>query len=64
MALFRRHTRTRHGESRRKARLFYQQILEEMDRERQQLNEHCVAPHIISEDEKRSDAARKQQKCA
>ena len=63
MGLFRKHTRTRHGESRRKARLFYQQILEEMDRERQQLNEHCVA-HIISEDERRSDTARKQQKCA
>jgi hypothetical protein len=52
MGFFKRHIRTRHGESRRKARLFYQQILEEMDRERRQLNEQCVA-HGISEDEKK-----------
>ena len=50
MALFRKHTRSRIGESRRKAKLFYQQIFEEMDRERQQLKEHCQA-HAIPEDE-------------
>jgi hypothetical protein len=49
MALFRKHTRSRIGESRRKAKLFYQ-ILDEMDRERQQLKEHCKA-HAIPEDE-------------
>jgi hypothetical protein len=57
MELFRRHTRTRHGESRRKARLFYQQLLEEMDRERR-LKEHCLA-HSIAEDERGSDSSRK-----
>ena len=50
MGLFRKHTRSRIGESRRNAKLFYQQILEEMDRERQQLKEHCQA-HAIGEDE-------------
>ena len=39
MGLSRRHTRSRLGESRRQAKLFYQQILEGMDRERQQLDE-------------------------
>lgn len=39
MALSRRHSRSRLGESRRQAKLFYQQILEELDQERQQLNE-------------------------
>jgi len=48
MALSRRHTRSRFGESRRQAKLFYQQILEGMDRERQQLNE-LERPHAISE---------------
>lgn len=50
MGLFRKHTRSRIGESRRKAKLFYQQILDEMDRERQQLKEHYKA-HAIPEDE-------------
>jgi len=39
MALSRRHIRSRFGESRRQAKLFYQQILEGMDQERQQLND-------------------------
>jgi len=39
MALSRRHTRSRFGESRRQAKLFYQQILEGMDQERQPLDE-------------------------
>jgi hypothetical protein len=39
MALSRRHSRSRLGESRRQAKLFYQQILEGMDQERQQLDE-------------------------
>ena len=50
MGLFKKHTRSRLGESRRKAKLFYLQILEEMDRERQQLKKHCPA-HAIPEDE-------------
>jgi hypothetical protein len=41
--LFRKHTRVRLGERRREAKLFCQRILEEMDGERQQLKEHCVA---------------------
>jgi hypothetical protein len=49
MRLSRKHTRSRPGESRRKARLFYQQILEEMDRERQQ--EQCRALAIDDNDE-------------
>jgi len=39
MALSRRHIRSRFGESRRQAKLFYQQILEGMDQERQPLDE-------------------------
>jgi hypothetical protein len=50
MGLYRRHPRSRLGEGRRKARLFYQQILEEMDRERQQLEEQCLA-HANPEDD-------------
>jgi hypothetical protein len=49
MGLFRKHTRSRLGESRRKAKLIYQQILEEMDREREQLKEHFPV-HVIPED--------------
>jgi len=41
--LFRKHTRVRLGERRREAKLSCQRILEEMDCERQQLKEHCVA---------------------
>ena len=51
MGLFRKHTRSRLGESRRKAKLLYQQILEEMDRERQQLKEHCQADAIPEDEE-------------
>jgi hypothetical protein len=50
MGFSRRHTRSRLGESRRKAKLFYQQVLEEMDRERQQLDEHGLV-HAIPEDD-------------
>jgi hypothetical protein len=50
VGLYRKHTRSRLGESRRKAKLFYQQILDEMDRERQQLTERCPA-HATPEDE-------------
>ena len=49
MGLYRRHTRSRLADSRRKARLFCQQILENMDRE-QQLTEHYLA-RTIPEDE-------------
>jgi hypothetical protein len=48
MALSRRHTRSRLGESRRQAKLFYQQILEVMDQERQPLNE-LGRTHAVSE---------------
>jgi hypothetical protein len=41
--LFRRHTRARLGERRREAKLSCQRILEEMDCERWQLKERCVA---------------------
>jgi len=51
MRLFRKHARSRLGESRRKAKLFYQQILEDMDRERQQLEQHCLARAISSDEE-------------
>ncbi len=47
MGLFRKH-RSRLGESRREAKLLCQQILEDMDRERQQLKELAQA---IPEDE-------------
>ena len=50
MGLSRRHTKSRLGESRRQAKLFYQQILEQMDRERQQPNELSLT-HAISEDD-------------
>jgi len=49
MGLFRKHTRSRVGESRRKAKLIYQQILEEMDREREQLKRFPV--HATPEDD-------------
>jgi hypothetical protein len=48
--LFRKHTRVRLGERRREAKLFCQRILEEMDGERQQLNEQCLA-HAIPDDD-------------
>ena len=48
MALSRRHVRCRFGESRRQAKLFYQQILEGMDQERQQLND-LGRTHAISD---------------
>ena len=48
MVLSRRHTRSRLGESRRQAKLFYQQILEDMDQKRPQLDE-LGRPHPISE---------------
>jgi|SRR5258708_29078658 len=51
MGLFRKHTRSRLGESRRKVKLFYQQILEEMDREQQQLKGHRPANAIPEEEE-------------
>jgi hypothetical protein len=54
MGLSRRHTRSRLGESRRQTKLFYQQILEEMDRERPQLNE-LVLTHSIPEDDDPED---------
>ena len=41
--LFKRHTRVRLGERRREAKLSCQRLLEEMDCERQQLKERCVA---------------------
>jgi hypothetical protein len=41
--LFKRRTRVRLGERRREAKLSCQRILEEMDSERQQLEERCVA---------------------
>lgn len=50
MRLYRKHARSRLGESRRKAKLFYQRILEDIDRDRQQLEQHCLAREI-SEDE-------------
>ena len=50
MGLYRKHTGSRLGESRREAKLHCQQILEEMDRERHQLKEHCLG-HAIPEDE-------------
>jgi len=49
MGLFRKHTRSRLGESRRKAKLIYQQMLDEMDRERDQIKQHFPA-HAIPED--------------
>jgi hypothetical protein len=48
MRLSRKHTRSRPGESRRRARLFYQQIFDEMDREGQQ--EQCLALAIDDEE--------------
>jgi len=50
MGLFRKHTRSRLCESRRRAKLFSQQVLEEMDRERRQLEDECPA-QAISEGE-------------
>jgi hypothetical protein len=41
--LLKRHTRVRLGERRREAKLSCQRMLEEMDCERQQLKEPCVA---------------------
>jgi hypothetical protein len=55
MGLFRKHTRSRLGESRRKAKLIYQQILDEMDRERDQLKEHFPAHAIPDDDEDNED---------
>jgi hypothetical protein len=43
VVLFRKHTRVRLGERRREAKLSCQRLLEEMDCERRQLEEHCVA---------------------
>jgi hypothetical protein len=48
MALSRRHTRSRLGESRREAKLFYQQILEAMDQDRQPVDE-LARTHAMSE---------------
>ena len=48
---FRKHTRLRPGERRREAKLSCQRILEEMDYERQQLNEHCAANAIPEDDD-------------
>jgi hypothetical protein len=53
MGLYRKHTRSRLGESRRKAKLFYQHLLDEMDRERQQLEERCPA-HATPVDEEKA----------
>jgi hypothetical protein len=55
MGLSRRHTRSRLGESRRQAKLFYQQILEGMDRERQQLDELGRTPTITEVDDDDND---------
>jgi hypothetical protein len=51
VVLFRKHTRVRLGERRREAKLFCQRILEEMDWERQQLNEQCLARAIPDDDD-------------
>ena len=51
--LFRKHTRVRLGERRREAKLSCQRILEEMDCERQQLKEHCVADANPEEEDAR-----------
>ncbi len=51
MGLFRKHTRSRLGERRREAKLLCQHILGEIDRERQQLKEHCVAQAILEDEE-------------
>jgi hypothetical protein len=48
--ILRKHTRVRLGERRREAKLSCQRILELMDCERQQLNEHCVE-NVIPKDE-------------
>ena len=50
MGLSRRHTKSRLGESRRQAKLFYQQIFEQMDREQPQPDE-LVLTHAIPEDD-------------
>ena len=55
MGLFRKHTRSRLGESRRKAKLIYQQMLEEMDREREQFKEPFPAHAIPKDDEDNDD---------
>ena len=55
MGLSRRHTRSRFGESRRQAKLFYQQILEGMDREREQLDELGRTPAISDVDDDNND---------
>jgi hypothetical protein len=51
VALYRKQARSRLGESRRKVRLLYQQLLEEMDREREQLNEDRPALEIPEDEE-------------
>jgi hypothetical protein len=49
--LYRKHARSRLGESRRKVKLLYQQMREQMDREREQLNEDCLALAIPEDEE-------------
>jgi hypothetical protein len=49
--LYRKQARSRLGESRRKVKLLYQRMREEMDREREQLNEDCPALEIPEEKE-------------